>query len=116
MMMLNVVSITGENCITVEDGEQVYQIIHPEIFNKHDVTLDFNGVEVFASPFFNAAIGQLLRDIQLEQIQTYLHITGLSDHGNHILKRVLANAQKYYSNPHFKNAVEKVLAEQAINR
>ncbi|MBD2542537.1 STAS-like domain-containing protein [Planktothricoides sp. FACHB-1370] len=27
------------------------------------VELDFAGVEIFASPFFNFAIGQLLRDI-----------------------------------------------------
>jgi hypothetical protein len=112
-MMIKVVSAVGENCITVEDGERVYQAIHPELSCGHDVTLDFTGVSVFASPFFNAAIGQLLRDVPAESLQSHLHVVGLSAYGNHVLGRVIDNAKRYYTNPHFRDSVEKVLAEQA---
>lgn len=52
----------GANCITLDDGQQVYNAIHPELTAGHPVELDFDRVEIFASPFFNAAIGQLLKD------------------------------------------------------
>jgi hypothetical protein len=112
-MMFNVVSAIGENCITVEDGERIFQLIHPEISKEQDVTLDFTGVSIFASPFFNAAIGQLLRDVPLQHLQSRLHFVGLSPHGNHVLTRVIENAKRYYTNPHFRDSVEKVLAQQA---
>lgn len=114
-MMLKVVPITGQNCITVEDGEQIYKKIHSEIIKGHDVTLDFTGVEIFASPFFNTAIGQLFRDLNSTQINSNLHFIGLSSHGNHILKRVMENAQKYYKNSRFRDSVERVLAQQALD-
>lgn len=112
-MMLKVISVVGENCITVEDGERIYQLIHPELTKEQDVTLDFTGVTIFASPFFNAAIGQLLHDVPLHHLQSHLHFEGLSPNGNHVLIRVIENAKRYYTNPHFRDSVEKVLAEQA---
>jgi len=112
-MMLKVISVVGETCITVEDGERIYKIIHPELSFGKDVTLDFTGVSIFASPFFNAAIGQLLQDVPVEHLKSHLHFIGLSPHGNHILTRVIDNAKRYYTSPHFRDSVEKVLAQQA---
>jgi hypothetical protein len=112
-MRLNIISFIGENCITVEDGEQLYQKIHPEILKGNQIEVDFSGVKIFASPFFNAAIGQLLRDFQPEQLQEQLHFVGLSQHGDYVLRRVIENAKKYYTNPHFKDSVERIIAQQA---
>lgn len=112
-MMVRVVSAVGENCITVEDGEKLFLSIHPELSNGQDVTLDFTGVSVFASPFFNAAIGQLLRDVPAENLQSHLHFFGLSAYGNHVLGRVIDNAKSYYTNPRFRDSVDEVLAGQA---
>lgn len=112
-MMVNVVALIGETCITVEDGERIFHHIHPEILKGRDVTLDFTGVSIFASPFFNAAIGQLLRDFPAETLKSHLHFAGLTPNGNHVLTRVIENAKRYYTNPHFRDSVEKVLAQQA---
>ena len=107
-MQLNIRSYIGENCITVEDGERLYQKIHTEIIKGNRVDVDFSGVKIFASPFFNAAIGQLLMDLQPEQLKLLLHFTGLSSHGDHVLRRVIENARKYYTTPHFRDSVETV--------
>ncbi|MFA5269956.1 MAG: STAS-like domain-containing protein [Methanoregula sp.] len=112
-MMFNIASTIGENCITVEDGERIYTMIFPLLSKGQEVTLDFSGVAIFASPFFNAGIGQLLRDLPAEQLSSHLHFQGLSAHGNHVLTRVIENAKRYYTNPHFRDSVEKVLAQQA---
>ena len=112
---ISIVSIIGETCITIEDGNRIYSAIHPLLFNNKDVTLDFNGVKIFASPFFNAAIGQLLRDITITHIHTHLQIVCLSANGEHIFNRVIENAQRYYTNSNFRDSVEKVLAQQTID-
>ena len=113
-MILDIVSTIGENCITIEDGEKVFAIIHPELVQGHEVTLDFTEVKIFASPFFNIAIGQLLSDVQFRNLQSNLHIVGLSQHGYYVLNRVIENAQRYYSNtPRFRDSVQKVIVQQA---
>jgi len=112
-MEVKIRSYIGENCITVDDGERLYQKIHNEILKGQRVDVDFSDVKIFASPFFNAAIGQLLKDLPREQLKSLLHFIGLSSHGDHVLRRVIENAQKYYTNPHFRESVEKVIADQA---
>ena len=112
-MMFKIVDIIGETCITVEDGERIFKLVHPELSQGREVTLDFTGVSIFASPFFNAAIGQLLRDMPAEFLKSHLHFEELTPHGNHVLIRVIENAKRYYTNPHFRDSVEKVLAQQA---
>lgn len=69
-MKTSVHSMIGENCITFDDGQQVYHAIRPELAAGHPVELDFDRVEIFASPFFNAAIGQLLKDIEPDDLRT----------------------------------------------
>ena len=47
--------------MTLEDGEAVYRQIHDPLVHGETVELDFDGVNIFASPFFNAGIGRLRR-------------------------------------------------------
>jgi hypothetical protein len=51
--------IGGECCITIDDGEKIYDLIYDALSNKQSVTLDFTNIEIYAAPFFNAAIGRL---------------------------------------------------------
>ena len=114
-MLYNMREIVGEYCITLEDGQKVYDLIHPQLVAGCSVELSFTGVKVFASPFFNFAIGQLLVDIHADELNRLLKITNLNAVGASVLKRVIENAKRYYSDEHFYNAVDEVLAEQAIS-
>lgn len=101
--------IVGEDAITFDDGQSVYEKIKPELVADHDVTLDFDGVSVFASPFFNAAIGQLLKDIKAEDLNRLLRVEKLNPPGDEVLRRVIENAKKYYASPDYREAQTKVL-------
>ena len=101
--------LIGENAITLEDGQRIYDLIHPELKAGHVVSMDFNGVTVFASPFFNAGIGQLLKDIEPGQLNDLLNVANLVPTGLNVLKRVIDNAKEYYSNPKHKAAVDAVV-------
>lgn len=65
-MKYDIRNLIGENCMTPDNGQKVYNLIHPELVADRPVKLDFTGVDIFASPFFNFAIGQLLKDFQPE--------------------------------------------------
>ena len=99
--------------MTSEDGQKVYDAIYPKLIAGHHIELDFADVQIFASPFFNFAIGQLLRDIPTDTLNKLLKLSHLNPVGMKILKRVIENSKEYYSNANACKAIEKVLSEQA---
>jgi hypothetical protein len=103
--------VDGHNCITVEDGEKIYNLIHDLIIDKQSVTLDFTNIEIFAAPFFNAAIGRLFEDGTGIDTLTILSIT---DIGDALLHNVIWNSQKYYSDPIYRKAVDKIMEIYSI--
>ncbi len=115
-MKLNMRELLGENCITLGDGQKVYEQIHPKLKAGQPVELDFSGVSVFASPFFNAAIGQLLKDIKPEELNRLLKVSNATSVGINVLKRVIENSKAYYSDEDLRKALDDILAEQAGNK
>ncbi len=113
MSTVKIRELVGENCITQEDGQKVYDLIHPEIQSGETVQLVFSSVGVFASPFFNAAIGQLLKDTKPETLNQLLKIDHLTDTGKVVLKRVIENAKQYYSDDVARKAIDDILTEQS---
>lgn len=106
------VRIGGPNCITADDGQKIYDLIHPPLSEGQDVELDFTGVRIVASPFLNAAIGQLLKDIKPDILNTHLRFTELPMTTRPILARVIENAKNYYGNEVVQKAVEDALQEE----
>lgn len=114
-MNVQVSTMTGEYATDAESGQQVYDVIHPVLKAGQSVDLNFSGVTVFASAFFNVAIGQLLQDLGPESLNTLLKIEDLSSAGHNILKRVIANAKRYYSDAQYQAAVNTVMEEYAAS-
>lgn len=115
-MKIEVRNTIGENCITVDDGRKIFDLIHHELLSGNTVELDFINVSVFASPFFNSAIGRLLKDIEPDDLNRLLIVTNLVSTGLTVLKRVIENSKDYYSNPEARKALDEVLLEQAANQ
>ena len=115
-MKYSVRELTGENAITLEDGQKLYDLIYPELKAGHVVDVDFAGVTVFASPFFNAGVGQLLKDIEPKQLNDLLKVANLVPTGLNVLKRVIENAKQYYSDPKHKAAVDAVVRSQSEDK
>ncbi|GAC1407796.1 MAG: STAS-like domain-containing protein [Chloroflexota bacterium] len=114
MTMFRVYDIVGENCITLADGQAMYDLVHPEISRGRAVLLDFAGVRVFASPFFNAAVGQLLRDLKPEELNARFTVTGLNPTGRSVLRAVIRNAKEYYANPANAKAIDEAVRDTAL--
>jgi len=113
MKKWKILDLVGEDCITIEDGEKFYDLIHPELMTGHPVELDFAGVTAIASPFFNAAFGRLLEDLTPEDLKRLLNVSNLIPVGRNTLKLVIENSNQYYRDPVFRKALDEVLMAQS---
>jgi STAS-like domain of unknown function (DUF4325) len=114
-MLYKVRDTTGEYAIDGSDGLKLYNEIHSDLLEGNSVELDFDGVHVFASIFFNFAIGQLLRDLPADTLNILLSFKNLSSTGKEILDEVIKNAKLYYSDFSYRNAVDAVMEEYAAS-
>tara|TARA_R110002167_G_scaffold339500_2_gene547247 strand:+ start:5917 stop:6264 length:348 start_codon:yes stop_codon:yes gene_type:complete len=90
-------SIVGSNAISMNTGRQVRERIREEWDLHEKITLNFEGVKIYASPFFNASVGSLLKDNSIENLQAKLEFKLISDHGKNLLNLVIGNAIKFYN-------------------
>ncbi len=112
-MIFKVYEITGEYAITADAGQKLYEQVHPCLLAAEPVMLDFTHVRIFASPFFNFAIGQLLRDIPRDDLNQLMEFSELSHNGQILLEHVIENAKHYYSDEEYRHAVDAVITEKA---
>ena len=114
-MLCKVYEVAGEYAIAAASGQKIYDQIHPVLVANNPVDLDFTDVKVFASPFFNYSIGQLLKDISTEDLNRLLSFTNLNNNGQTVLKQVITSAKRYYTDRNYQQAVDTVLEEYAAN-
>ncbi len=114
-MKINIRQDLGENCMTVKQGQSLYNAIYPVLQAGEAVELDFIGVRIFASPFCNYAIGQLLRDLTAEQLNQLLTLKNLNAVGSNTLDLVIKNAARYYSDDNFHHAKDEIIKEMAAS-
>ncbi len=107
--------ITGEFALSFDDGQQLFDLIHPQLLTRQTVELDFEGVTSVSTSFFNVAIGQLLQDISSDVLNDKLVIKNLSPHGEIVLQTAIDNAKIYYSDPAYRQAVDTVMEEYAAS-
>ncbi|MBX3648730.1 MAG: STAS-like domain-containing protein [Rhodocyclaceae bacterium] len=113
-MHINVKELVGENAMTLDDGEAIYARIHAPLKQGETVELDFDGVQVFASPFFNAGIGRLLADLTADGLNARLKFEHLSDFGARVLRRVIENAKDYYAaSAEQREAIDRIVRDNA---
>ncbi|XLX41864.1 STAS-like domain-containing protein [Ectopseudomonas mendocina] len=98
MNQINILELTGKNAISMQNGEKLYAALHKKLESGESIIVNFEGVALFASPFFNASIGLLLKDIPIENLQKQLSIINLSDVGRDLLNHVISNALIFHKN------------------
>ena len=112
-MKVSIKDKIGLRCIIKEDGQKIFDEIVEPLKRGETVTLDFAGVSQFASPFFNFAVGQLLKDIKEDDLRHLLHIENLNETGRLVVERVIENAAKYHGNKDYRKIVDDIIEKQA---
>jgi hypothetical protein len=114
-MEIKIIDVIGTRCIIKEDGKKVFELIYPKIHSGEKVTLDFDGVTQFASPFFNLAIGSMLKDKDITEssLRSRLFFINLNKTGEMVAERVIENAVKYHGDRDYRKIVDDILEQQA---
>ena len=112
-MNVNVQSLVGAVCMTYEDGVKIHDAYRAAFDRGETVELDFTGTRVFVSQFFNAAVGQLLKDYPKDEVTRRLIPVHLPFAGAAPMRQSIENAERYYRDPQFRVALDKVLEAQA---
>lgn len=113
MTKITVLDKIGPRCLIKEHGQLIYDAIHTPLENNEQVVLDFTGVTQFASPFFNFAVGKLLKNILEPDLRRLLILENLNEVGHMVVERVIENATKCQMNKDYEKIVTDILAQQA---
>ncbi len=88
--------LTGPTCLSPEKGQKVFRVVEPDVAAGRTVELDFTGVDLFATPFFNLSIGQLLRAHDPASVRSRLRVLNLNEVGQDTFSRAWDNAVQHY--------------------
>ena len=99
-IVIKVYEVVGSSsCVSVDDGQQVYDQIATAIRNDHKVELSFLNVNSLTSAFLNPAIGQLYGEFSDDKIRQQLSVTDMQSEDLTLLKRVVETAKRYFKDP-----------------
>lgn len=86
--------------VTSEDGQKVFDAICPQLEQGEQVVLSFENMEIVISAFLNVAIGQIYGVLDEQKIKQFLSIEEetITIEDKDLLKRVVDNAKRYFSN------------------
>lgn len=93
---VSVYDMVGQYCVSLADGQLVYDTIYPLLADGHYVNVDFDSATIVTTCFLNNAIGQLLHDFDRDTLNRLLKFTGLTPDIEYNIRIVIENAKKYY--------------------
>lgn len=97
MIHVKVFDLVGKNAISMQSGMKLHDVIANNLLSGEKVEIDFSDVALFASPFFNASVGVLLKDVSIESLMDKMKIVNCSEVGLGLLNTVIQNALNYYN-------------------
>jgi len=113
MTVLSVKTIVGEVCMTREDGQKLHAHYRGLLDAGETVKLDFTGTTTFVSAFFNTAEGQLLGAYSRDQLKTKLLFANVPAAATRPLQRSIEQAERFYSDPKYRAALDRVQSEHS---
>jgi hypothetical protein len=112
-MKIPVYDLIGDVCMTYEDGERLHSAFREAFERGETVELDFARTRIFVTGFFNASVGPLLEKHSKDEVRNRLKFLNLPAAGFEPLRHSVENAERYYHEPDFRKALDKVLEDRA---
>lgn len=101
--------LDSDVAVSYSNGEKLYNFLQVEFDKADKINLDFSSIKAYATPFFNASIGYLLKDKTINELKEKLDFQNLSENGFFILNRVIKNSIEYYNN---KEKIDRALIDE----
>jgi hypothetical protein len=93
-----------------EEWQQLHDLITPILARGEEVELDFAGSDAVCTPLLRTALGPLLKDHPLEKVKSLLRPLGLDELYRQTLETVLEQSSRYYTDPRFREVVDRAAA------
>jgi hypothetical protein len=84
-------------CLTADAGARLLSRLAPPIDAGETVDLDFDGITIFASLFFNASIARLLEKHSPSSLTLLIKVHNISETGKKAYSRSFENAAYYFA-------------------
>jgi hypothetical protein len=111
MMRLVVREIINDLGSSFDEGQKLHDLISPILARGEEVELDFEGTRFIDVPLLRTAIGQLLKDHPKERVQALLQVQNLDQLNRDTLELVIEKSSRYYTEPRYREAVDRFLAQ-----
>lgn len=110
--------INSSLCITREDGQKIYEEIRSVFersFDCRELVIDFSKIELFASPFFNVLIGQIVNNFPNDIVELLINqcFCGINDTGLRIVGRVRTNIERRNLSENMGQLLDEILEAQS---
>ena len=102
--------VNGREKHSVE-AQKLHDLIVPVLARGEEVELDFEGVRFISAPFLTISIGQLLKDHPLGRLKSLLRVEHLHPVYADLLESVIERSSRYYTEPRYREAVDRSLAK-----
>jgi hypothetical protein len=112
-MKIPVRKIVGDVCMTYKDGERLHREFRDAFDRGETVELDFDKTRIFVTAFFNASIAPLLEKYSRAEVEQRLKMANLPKAAEEPFKHSIENADRYYHDPNFREALDRVLGNLA---
>ena len=112
-MKVPVYKIVGNVCMTYKDGARLHAAFREAFDRGEPIELDFDKTRIFVTGFFNASVAPLLEKYSRTEVEQRLTMVNLPKAAEEPLEHSLDNADRYYHDPNFRQALDKVLGNLA---
>lgn len=85
-----------QTAFSQKDAENLLKVIKPLIEKREKVEIDFTGITIFTTLFFNLALAQFFVSFGPDKYKKFFHVRNLSDVGETTYKHSIENAKMYY--------------------
>lgn len=107
MKTIQLAAFTNE-AASKSKGELLKRTLEVFLQEGDDITVDFNGIKRFASPFFNNSFASLALVYGFERIRK-IQLLNITETGQHTYETSLENALLIYENPQFSDEIDRIV-------
>lgn len=88
MLKIIVAQVTGLYCGTSREGDALYEQISQPLREGQQVELDFTGVQLTSSTFFNVLYGRITQELGNPQTDGLIKMVGMMPRHQFVLSRI----------------------------
>lgn len=107
MKTIQLASLTTE-AASKSKGELLKEILEKLIQEREEITVDFKGINRFASPFFNNSFASLALAYGFD-IVNGIKLLNITETGYHTYETSLDNARLISENPQFSDEIDRIV-------